>query len=199
MPPEDPLIERLPDGAIRISVAGLRSTVSSEHLVDERIKQLQLRARRAEPMRGERNPRARWTSTQVREMRRLHLVEHLSTVEIAERFGTYDADVSRIVRWERWAHQDQDLMQLPRPVCDRRPPTPEQLQRRRDQANERRRQRRKAERAAAGTLSCSRCIHWGPKTGRCAMGYPEAHKSKGKFAADCAIYVEQVPVAAVAA
>jgi hypothetical protein len=198
MLPEDPLIERLPDGAIRVQVGDFTSTVSSEHLVDERIKQLQLRARRSVPMRGSRNPRARWSEDDVREMRRLHLIDKLSTREIARRYKTYDIDVSRIVRWERWPHQDHDLRHLPRPFLDRPQLTPEQQEAKRQRVLERRRERRKAERAAKGLANCSRCIHWGPKTGHCSMGYPEARKSKGAFARDCAVYVEQVPIATIA-
>jgi hypothetical protein len=41
--PPDPVVTHLPDGAYRITVGAFTSTVSSMHLVEERIKQLQLR------------------------------------------------------------------------------------------------------------------------------------------------------------
>jgi hypothetical protein len=41
--PPEPVVEHLPDGAYRITVGAFTSTVSSMHLVEARIAQLQLR------------------------------------------------------------------------------------------------------------------------------------------------------------
>jgi len=45
--PPDPVVDRLPDQAIRITVGGYTSTVSSEHLVEERILRLRRQCRLA--------------------------------------------------------------------------------------------------------------------------------------------------------
>ena len=184
----EPIIERLPDQAIRITVGRLVSTVHSEHLVDERILQLTRRHQRHRYGKGAHNPNARWDEATVRQMRELHLLQRLSICQIAKRFGTYDASVSRIVRWKDWSHCDHDLRDLPRPklIGNARPPlSPEEEARRLEHRRERQREYNRNWRQKHQTQTCSRCVHWVHK---CGLGYPEASETRGTFARHCPAY-----------
>jgi len=184
-----PQVDRLPDQAIRITVGKLTSTVHSEHLVPERILQLTRRHQRHRYGKGTHNPNARWTEATVREMRELHLLQHLSICQIAKRFKTHDASVSRIVRWKDWAHCDHDLRELPRPklIGNQRPQlSPEEEARRLEAKRERQREYNRNYRNRQRTMNCATCVHWIHK---CGLGYPEASRSKGLFARHCPAYV----------
>jgi hypothetical protein len=144
---------------------------------------------------GSCNPNARWTEAIVREMRELHLIQRLSIRQIAARFQTYNANVSKIVRWIDWAHCDHDLRDLPRPtlvaVPPRPPISPEEEARRRQRRRERQREYSRNWRRRHQTQTCSRCVHWIATGGRCGLEYPEAGMSRGTFARDCPAYVVQ--------
>jgi hypothetical protein len=187
--PPDPVIDRLPDQAIRITVGRLVSTVHSEHLVLERIQRLQSVNQRPQFGKGTANVKARWTPAQVRQIRELHLIHHQSICQIAAQFNTHDATISGIVRWRDWAHCDHDLRELPRPKLVggiRRPVLTPEEQAVQDAARlERRREYCRAWRRRNQSRHCSACIHHDPKGTGCGLEYPEARLTKGTFARRC--------------
>lgn len=190
--PPEPQVDRLPDQAIRITVGRYVSTVSSEHLVPERILQLQRRSQRRVWGKGSNHKGSRWTEAIVREMRRLHLIERRTLADIAAMFDTYDASVSRIVRWLDWSHTDHDMRNLPRPYLRRRGPglTPEQIKERRQRRieyNRRYNATRRRSRAMQST-TCVACAHHVPKASHCGLGIPEARSIH--YANHCAAYLE---------
>ena len=190
--PPDPVVDRLPDQAIRITVGIYVSTVSSEHLVPGRIAELQRRSQRRRWDNGSRNGNSRWTEAIVREMRRLHLIDHRSLADIAAMFDTHDSVISRIVRWVDWAHCDHDLRSLPRPYLRHRGPglTPEVIEERRQRRieyNRRYSATRRRSRAMQST-TCVACAHHLPKAAHCGLGIPEARSIH--YANHCPAYAE---------
>ena len=190
--PPEPQVDRLPDQAIRITVGRYVSTVSSEHLVPERILQLQRRSQRQVWGKGSNHKGSRWTEAIVREMRRLHLIEHRTLADIAAMFDTHDSVVSRIVRWRDWAHCDLDMRDLPRPYLRHRGPglTPEQIEERRlrrIEYNRRYNAKRRRSRAEQSLL-CTACAHHVPKAAHCGLGIPEARSVH--YACHCPAFVE---------
>lgn len=143
-------------------------------------------------MRGEANPRARRTAEEVRQIRLMHLVEKLDTTQIAEKLNSYSVDISRIVRWERWAHTDHDLRDLPRPTRG----LPQEVLRERRNARERAYRKRRREEANAFKQRCTGCAHYLSWTGGCHLEILELRMAEDRFSPPCDQYQAKAPVPA---
>lgn len=122
---------------------------------------------------GESNPNALLDARTVREIRLMHLCDGLSASEIGRQVGMNVSCISRIVRWNSWAHQDEDLRVIERPIHrgggdHRKTPNP------------------MADELASPT--CRQCIHL-TKAGRCGFEFPECIRSGFKEAAKCSAFV----------
>jgi len=121
---------------------------------------------------GMANPNSFFDSKTVREIRLLHLCDGIAASQIARDLGVNVSCISRIVNWKSWAHQDEDLRGIPKPVHKgggdyHRP---------------------KSDPVAAARLTCRSCLHLNDNTGVCDFGFPESLTSAYTFAAKCSVY-----------
>jgi len=94
----------IPDGLFVCHHCDNRQCVNPEHLfLGSSGDNMQDAAAKGRTLQGERHPQARFTASNVQEMRRLY-DSGLSQGQIAKRFGTTQAHVQAIVTRRLWAH-----------------------------------------------------------------------------------------------
>jgi hypothetical protein len=123
---------------------------------------------------GESNPNVLLDAKTVREIRLLHLCDGISASQIARDLQMNVSCISRIVNWKAWAHQDEDLKVIPKPVhkgggWHNRKPKTKSLE-------------------PVSRITCHTCVHLNDKSGVCDFGFPECLSSAYKYAAKCCVY-----------
>ena len=121
---------------------------------------------------GMANPNSLFDAKTVREIRLQHLCDGIAASQIARDLEVNVSSISRIVNWKSWAHQDEDLRAIPKPVHKgggdyHRP---------------------KGAPVVVTRLTCLKCLHLNDNTGICDFGFPESLTSAYTFAAKCSVY-----------
>jgi hypothetical protein len=124
---------------------------------------------------GVTNPNALLDAKTVREIRLLHLCDGVSASQIARDVQMNVSCISRIENWKSWAHQDEDLRIIPKPIHKGGDSyhginaTPDKTK-------------------LNLAYTCRQCIHL-TKNGCCGFGFPECIKSAYKEAKNCNAFV----------
>ena len=127
---------------------------------------------------GESNPNVLLDAKTVREIRLLHLCDGVSASQIARDLQMNVSCISRIVNWKAWAHQDEDLKAIPKPIHkgggwhNRKPKT------------------KPATSGLKPIVTCRQCIHL-TDDGNCGFGFPECLKSGYKEAKNCNVFQQR--------
>ena len=121
---------------------------------------------------GESNPNSLLDAKTVREIRLLHLCDGISASQIARDIQMNVSCISRIVNWKAWAHQDEDLKVIPKPIhkgggINKRISESTTLK---------------------PIYTCRQCLHL-TKNGCCGLGFPECIKSAYKEAKNCNAFI----------
>ena len=135
------------------------------------------------PRYGMANPNSSFDAKTVREIRLQHLCDGVSASQIARDLEVTVSCISRIVNWEAWAGQDNDLQVIPKPghkggIRYHLPKTKKKTK------------GPISPDPPAPPRSCRSCLHLND-SGLCGFDFPECLKSGYREAKKCNCYTQK--------